>query len=86
MVELAIGRWLARFEGEESDPVIDRSPDQALACLIRANIRRLGIEQISYAVDLEEAESTGETDVKPSHGTTLLPLGTGVIPERKKSS
>jgi hypothetical protein len=83
VVELATGYWQATFEGEEADAVIDRSPDQALASLVRANIRRLGIEQISYA---SEVEGTSGVVAKPSKSNSILPLGPDVVPERKKSS
>jgi hypothetical protein len=51
VTEIAVGYWLASIEGEESDSVIDRSPDQALASLVRVNLRRLGTESIVYRAD-----------------------------------
>lgn len=80
IVELATGYWQATFVGEESDAVIDRSPDQALASLIRANIKRLGIEEIAYA---SEGKAVGSSSVS-SQGDSILPLGTAHIPDRKK--
>jgi hypothetical protein len=57
VAEIATGYWMASVEGEEADSVIDRSPDQALASLIRVNIRRLGIEAIVY-----QSEATPPVD------------------------
>ena len=77
VTELALGYWQATFDGEESEAVIDRSPDQALASLVRANIRRLGVEAISYETSVEPA-------VSGSQGDAIFPLGIKHASERKQ--
>lgn len=82
IVELATGYWQAHFVGEEAEAFIDRSPDQALAGLIRANIRRLGIEEIVYASESPLADPS----TRASQGDAILPLGSSHVPDRKKGS
>jgi hypothetical protein len=57
VTETAPGVWRACFDGEEDEASVDRSPDKALAGLVRANLRRFGVAEITYA---SEAAPPGE--------------------------